>query len=352
MAAYGYAKPATPRGGAAGRTNPFGLAVNKGIGYYDPNRSTYMLGPPPAAPKPPVRAPIPGNTAYGMLNPGTTRPGSTSPLAAAASGGVAPNQKAVNTAPVSAAYDLNTDPALQQTLALTGLSDEQAQAAAGKQRRDLLLNYGDPNLANSVLGDPTLAAAAAANPTSTLAQLATQRTQGVQDLTEQLNQANLLYSGYRTTQESKSANDYQNALASAASGVGSGLEGVTGSLNAALGQNASQRAQAASDAYNAAIMAALLNPPAAPGADGGGGVPIGAIQPGGGGTAAINLDPTTGAATGYYDPMRSTYVGGAPPDAALNPANAVAATPSTPIASAAAAQPQYGYRNGRWVRIA
>ena len=67
-------------------------------------------------------------------------------------------------------YDITTDPALQAITALTGRSDQDAQAAALKQETGQVLGYGDPTLAASVLGanDPNVQAAAQ-NPTSTLA---------------------------------------------------------------------------------------------------------------------------------------------------------------------------------------
>jgi hypothetical protein len=164
---------------------------------------------------------------------------------------VTPQGQPQNTAPTAPnAYDINTDPALQQIQALTGMSDEQARASALKQKYDLLLGYGDPELARSVLGDESLATAAAGNPTSTRAQLSQSRDRNLHDLTEGLNQANLLYSGYRVNQEGQAANDYQNALAQAASGVNSGLGQIGENLSGTLGQNEQQRVAAMQDAYN------------------------------------------------------------------------------------------------------
>jgi hypothetical protein len=131
-------------------------------------------------------------------------------------------------------YDINTDPALQQTIAFTNLSDEQAKAAAEMQRRDIILASGFSDLAG---GDSGLAAAAAANPTSTRAQLGQQRDRNLKQLTDALNSNNLIYSGYRVTQEQQQAQDYQNALAQAAAQVNAALGGIDSNLAAALNAN-------------------------------------------------------------------------------------------------------------------
>src|SRR5207244_2430445 len=103
----------------------------------------------------------------------------------------------------------------------------------------------------SVLGesDPT-AQAAGQNPFSTRAQLNQQHDRNTRDLTEQLNAANLLYSGHRIVQEGDAANSFQNALAQAAAGVNSGLGQIGGNLTAALSSNEAQRVAALQDAYN------------------------------------------------------------------------------------------------------
>lgn len=162
--------------------------------------------------------------------------------------GGAPNTPAPGAPVAPVAYDINTDPALQTVNALTGMSDEQARAQALKQKQDALLGYGDPHLVQALLGDSTLAQAAGANPTSQLAQLGHQRDTNTHNLTESLNKENLLYSGARVNQENEAAQQYQNALASAASGVNQGIGGIDSQLAQALGANQSQRIQAMLDA--------------------------------------------------------------------------------------------------------
>jgi hypothetical protein len=174
-------------------------------------------------------------------------------------------QQAQAQAPTLPTYDLNTDPALQQVQALAGQSDEQAKAAALKQKQQLLLDYGDQSLAQAILGanDPT-AAAAGASPTSTLASLKQQRDRGLAQMTDQLNKANLFYSGARVKDESQAGQDYQNALAQAASAVNASLQGIDSQLAAALNQNAMQRAQALQQAFNNAVSAAVTQSSGAP----------------------------------------------------------------------------------------
>lgn len=154
-------------------------------------------------------------------------------------------------------YDINTDPALQETIALTGMSDEQARATALKAKQDQLLGYGDPDLVRKLLGDENLAAAAAQNPTSQRAQLGQQRERNLQGLTEGLNSNNLLYSGYRVKQEEQAGQDFQNALAQAAAGVNSSIGGINDQLAGQLGSNEQSRVTARQGARDRALAEML-----------------------------------------------------------------------------------------------
>jgi len=236
---YGYIKPpkrtyvnagsalarAAGGGGRTSAGDPFGLLTD--------TTSSAQVARRNATPQTPARTVIPGATAP----PATVHP----PVSGSqdVTPPVAPN-----------AYDINTDPALQQANALIGLNDQQAQAEALKQKKNLLLEYGDPSLAAAVLGaaDPTVAAAGA-NPFSTRASLQTQRDRNLHDLTEGLNKDNLLYSGYRLTQEDQAAHDFQDALAQAAAGVNSNLGNVDSTLAGLLAQSNRDRAGAIQDAY-------------------------------------------------------------------------------------------------------
>lgn len=209
---------------AAGATNPFGLpgvggAATSGLG----GAQGYQLLNPPvkaAQSKPPTQTPV-------IPLPITAQ---TTPTAASATG--------------SSMTDIATDPAIQQVNALVGLSDQQAQAQALKERQQLLLAYGDPTLAASVLGagDPTVQAAAQ-NQESQLHQLDRQNMANLNDFNSQLDPS-LAYSGYKVGQEQQIGQNYQDALAQAAAGAQSGLDQITSNLNATLEQNAMQEEMA------------------------------------------------------------------------------------------------------------
>jgi hypothetical protein len=180
----------------------------------------------------------------------------------------APPATPVNTAPkVANAYDIHTDPALQEVDALTGKTEEDARAAALQQKQAQLLQYGDPALARSLLGDETIAQAAAANPNSTVQQLGTQRDHNLHQLTEDLNKGNLLFGGYRINQEDQAGRDYQNALAQAAAGVNSNIGQIDANLASALGGTQAQHIQALIDAYNRHAADPGVDPGAAGGTD-------------------------------------------------------------------------------------
>lgn len=251
----------------------------------------------------------------GYYQPPKIKPISTSPLAAAASGGNSANpfglsaansmrdaQTGYAAAPIAAAaapkapvapapvappppiapqaaaapptpgtYDINTDPTLQSITALTGLSDDDANAAALKQRVQQVIAYGDPTLAAAVLGssDPNVQAASA-NPNSTVAQINTQYGQNLQNLDEQLNQQNLGYSGYRITQDQQAATDKANQLANAANSVEGNLDTIDSNLSSTLDANQAQRIAAANDAANRLAAAASTAAPASTGGGTGG----------------------------------------------------------------------------------
>lgn len=239
-------------------------------GYYQPPKvKPISTSPLAAAASNPNSANPFGLSAGANLRAGIGVGGASAPIAAAAA--ATPKVPAAPTAPTAPAiaphpaaapptpgtYDINTDPALQQVTALTGLSDSDANAAALKQRVQQVIAYGDPTLAAAVLGssDPNVQAASA-NPNSTVAQINTQYGQNLHNLDEQLNQDNLGYSGYRITQEQQAATDKANQLANAASNEQSNLDTIDGNLSSTLATNQAQRIQAASDAANRLAAAA------------------------------------------------------------------------------------------------
>lgn len=221
---------------AAGASNPFGLpgagrANTSGLGGYQ----GYQLINPPQQPRgqAPQKSPTQTPVIPIPITPATT-PGSEG----------APTPTAGQFS-----FNLQTDPALQQVNAMVGLSDQQAQAQALKERQQLLLQYGDPTLASAVLGanDPT-ARAAALNQESDLAQLGRQRDQNVQQFEQQLDPS-LTFSGYKVGQEKLLGQAYQDALAKAAAGVQSNLDTINGNLNQELSQNQFQQGNALEQAY-------------------------------------------------------------------------------------------------------
>lgn len=195
----------------------------------------------------------------GLTQPQTQAPTTQGPVAQAPAAPQTPNSPQ---APQATIYDVNVDPALQQVNSYTGLSDSQAQAAADKQRRDALLQYGDQELVKSLYsGDENLAKAAGSNPTSTLNGLKHQRDLGLKSLTDSENAQNLFYSGHRINAESEFGQQFQNALAQAAAGINGTLDQIGGNERSALGQNAFARSQATGEAYNRQLQALLANPP-------------------------------------------------------------------------------------------
>jgi hypothetical protein len=82
---------------------------------------------------------------------------------------------------------------MQAVMALTGLSDEQAQSQAQKQQQNLV-NAFNRNVAD----------------------LGVQRGRNLDTFTDQANKANLTYGGYRVKGEDQLSQDYQGALSRAA----------------------------------------------------------------------------------------------------------------------------------------
>lgn len=277
---------------AAASKDPYGLAPNNRSGPLGIGTSTGFASPAPA-PAPYTPAQVRASLA---ANPNASKGGYEGP--------VMPPPYTIPTTPPTAAavnsYDINTDPALQQIRSLAGLSSDQAKAGALKQREDLLLAYGDPTVAASVLGanDP-IVQAAGQNPTSTVHQLGEQRDRNLKTLDDALNTANLGYSGYRVTQETQAGQDYQNALAQAAQQLQGNLGTVDSNLQSVLATNNNQIAQGILDAANRAAQQAATTgyDPGAfstgGGAAGGPGGLAGAASNGATPNAGSTVDPVT-----------------------------------------------------------
>lgn len=233
--------------GMANASNPFGLSGNSSAG----------IGSTMSNPDGPVNPPVSAQQKTPTQNSVIPMP-QTQATTTGAAGAPTPTAGQFT-------FDLKTDPALQQVNALTGLSDQQAQAQALKEREQQLLAYGDPRLAAAILGknDPTVQAAAQ-NQESTLSQLSRDNANNLKGFETQLDPS-LAFSGYKVGQEQQIGQNYQDALAKAALGVQGNLDQITSNLNAALSQNNAQRESALEQAYqNAlALIQAGLGPAAA-----------------------------------------------------------------------------------------
>lgn len=198
--------------------------------------------------------PAPAGGASSVPNPSAT-PGVPS--------STPPSSSTSNNAPAPASlFNLTSDPVLQQVMAQMQSANSTDQAQALSQEEQALLSYGDPALASAVLGssDP-IAAAIANNPQSQLAQLAQQNQEQQQNFIETLDPS-LVNSGYRVQQQGLLNQNYQNALAQAASGIQGTLQGIQGNLSSEEAANQNTLTQAISDAYNRALASQLATPTA------------------------------------------------------------------------------------------
>jgi hypothetical protein len=123
------------------------------------------------------------------------------------------------------------DPILVQAQAAYQKQLADAEASALAQRQQLLVGYGDPNLANSLLGEGNpYSQAAEQNPFSVLSNLRHGYEQEQTGLNEGLNRANLFYSSTRGNQLGELARGYQGQQAQAAGDIQSQLGGITSAL--------------------------------------------------------------------------------------------------------------------------
>src|SRR6476659_1705328 len=208
------------------------------------------------------------------------------------------------------------DPTYIQGLANLALARDQATAGLADQRRQALIQFGDPSFAGS---DALTAGAAAANPFGTSQLLAKQYSDQKLAAANAANRAGVFYGGGEVSGQNQAQRDYaaQNQDATTQ------LEALLASLYqqnamATQGYNIGQQ-QARLDAYNNLLASGAIHASAPPnwgvgnyaykgfakrGAAGGGGNRGGA-QPGGQGTRAGGLPPGTVYPTGYP--------GGSPP---------------------------------------
>jgi hypothetical protein len=163
-------------------------------------------------------------------------------------------------------YDYSADPILNQIQALSSQTRSDAQANALALRKQLAIDYGDPEVANQ-FGDPATAQAAQQNPFGVRQQLQRSYDQGLHNLEEQYNQQNLFYGGARAKGLSDFGTDYQGQLAGAAGQEQTALGGINANLAAALAAAQAQDIQGQQGAADRAIQMALATgtDPGAPG---------------------------------------------------------------------------------------
>jgi hypothetical protein len=162
---------------------------------------------------------------------------------------------------------------LAQAQALALRQREVARSAAAAKRAQAAIEYGDPSGVQGL--DEQTIAAARDNPFSVLRNLERDYQTGVRDLEENLNAANLFYSGYRGTKLGEAATDYQSRRASAASAFQGLLADVENALAQALLQADWAEAAALQDAYARALQQALEYGYGYPGQPGDGGRALG-----------------------------------------------------------------------------
>ena len=223
-------------------------------------------------------------------------------------GGPATAPGAASGAPNAAGspFDYSADPILQQIRAAgqQQIASQEAATLAGQRR--LLTDYGDPDLARSILGagDPA-GQAAGQNPFSVRTNMKRSYDQGVGSLEEGLNKSNLFYSSTRGKELGNAATAYQGQQAGAARQVQDMLSELAAALVATRTGVSSEIAQAQAEAAQRAQEFALQYgiDPAAGGAT---------VTPGAPGTAAPASSGGKGgpgkAGVGKHLPARSAQL--------------------------------------------
>lgn len=132
--------------------------------------------------------------------------------------------------PVNPLGGLLSDPLVAQASANQQQQNTLANAGLRQQRSQALIDYGSPQLANSLGAavDPNTASAAGANQYSTLANLAHANTLAGRHLLNHLAASGLLHSGATGAAQGELARNYGQAQSSA-------LSQLLGSLNQQLG---------------------------------------------------------------------------------------------------------------------
>ena len=162
---------------------------SKGPGWSRPPGGGSARGKPPAAPRPSPQAPA---FAPPKVPTASTSVAYAPPQFSGGAGG----------------YDVSSDPAVAAASGLSAKIRANAQASALAKRQQAAIEYGDPTGVEGI--DEKTSQAAKDNPFSVLKNLEHSYEKGKGELEEELNKANLFYSGYRGEQLGEAARGYQN----------------------------------------------------------------------------------------------------------------------------------------------
>ena len=147
-------------------------------------------------------------------------------------------------------YDVNSDPAVAAAQGLAQKIRANAQASALAKRKQAAIEYGDPTGVEGI--DEATGKAARDNPFSVLKNLEHSYDKGKGELEDDLNKANLFYSGYRGQQLGEAARGYLEQR----HGAGNAFRGLMSDINDKLADALMQ-----ADSYEASAIG---------GSDGGG----------------------------------------------------------------------------------
>lgn len=133
-------------------------------------------------------------------------------------------------------YDIGSDPAVAAAHGISEKIRAQAAASALAKRIQAATEYGSAEGLQQALGGQyaDVQAKAAANPFSVMASQKHAYDVGLRDLEEQLNNANLFYSGYRGQQLGEAARGYQQNQYEAANAYHGLLNDISDQLSQAL----------------------------------------------------------------------------------------------------------------------
>jgi hypothetical protein len=170
-------------------------------------------------------------------------------------------------------YQYQADPVIQRIQALSTVDAANARADAEAARKQVLLDYGDPEFARSIYSqqnlpaDDTFLRSIGGNAFSTTKQLARSREQETASAEDRLNKANLFYGGHR----GKQLGELGTALLQRETEAQGQVKSWLGDIARMLAQKEKEAADAAALAYQEVPYPTGGYEPPPP--DGGGGEP-------------------------------------------------------------------------------